>query len=1132
MNRGRSHEDLPIERHTDEPLDVRLRTPSALGDDGRRSRPCEPSSGRRREGVRAGGVTLLLCAIVLAPLPFGCGSNGEPSPLGTQKANPPSSTGGGCDGLPEPGCPCSQPGAVGDCGEVLAKSDDFTQCSMGTTTCSGGSWGPCVGGLTLKALGGSPCGSSNPCDPYCYNAVGDGGETIATTACFPATCNEAAGPFSTVYGNLPASLQQNLSPCTSGSPSTADNCQFDTVCSGGSCTPYSSGQTNPAPTCATLPDFTVGAGCCDYTVNPNCTTYSLNGTTNGYDIEVCNRGGAAASSGTLVVAIDSATSASPASPSGCTTGETTSSPYPGAAFATGPQLPSSGSSAGYCAINLATTPIQAGSCMSLNVASNCAAMGGGSLDNMSGDHILVVNPSGSMFNPAPGPATPLPECDTCNDFAAFSNTDASLAAFKCSSSTCGCTSGTGSAEGGAPCTTTVSGYVYDPGANVVLPNITVYQPTGALTALPDGVACDTCSSLLSPNLGTALTDVNGHFKLQVTPVAGVASIVMQSGRWRREITVTGITSCTDNPQPTCTASASYSCQTRLPQTAAEGNIPLTALSMGNKEPFECDFARFLGGITTSVKTAVTIPLAPLTATLSVGSTTGFYPGSLTSPGTLTIYPTSGAPQTVTYTGTTATSFTGCSQTASALGLSVATSAIVGNPPLAQMAPPSATAGVPRIQLFNDESAASYSSPSPPSVTTLYATAAELEKYTAILLPCPGTSSNLDGNLTSADEQNFISYAKAGGKLFIDHDAADQTLQTPHCTNTCEAATPFSTVSTWTSGSTTPNCTQAQVLGTDSNATLFKQWLINVGAYTSKPALASGGYLNTPDPRWRATNPVTTSSPPLAYEWLRGDNEASTCPWSTSSDFFDISFSVNLNSTGVVAPGSGCGAVIYNAMHVDASRGTESGNFPQECTGESGCSTAGCSLSSSYLGLSPNELAFEYLIFALTSCSTVVVPPPPPPLPVATTFTETIQASCPSGTAPKWGSLEWQATIPAGTNITFTAQTAVDADAGGPSTYGPAVYVGQASSTTSGWTADTCTVDGHLEDLAVFPASGTTTTQAACITGPPPGGTTPASGQQPQTSRDWLQITMTLNPSGYLVPTLDQWQQLYDCVPSE
>jgi hypothetical protein len=35
---------------------------------------------------------------------------------------------------------------------------------------------------------------------------------------------------------------------------------------------------------------------------------------------------------------------------------------------------------------------------------------------------------------------------------------------------------------------------------------------------------------------------------------------------------------------------------------------------------------------------------------------------------------------------------------------------------------------------------------------------------------------------------------------------------------------------------------------------------------------------------------------------------------------------------------------------------------------------------------------------------------------------------------------------------------------------------------------------------------------------------------PQTSQDWLEVHMTLNPTATVSPDLITWQQLFDCVP--
>jgi hypothetical protein len=583
------------------------------------------------------------------------------------------------------------------------------------------------------------------------------------------------------------------------------------------------------------------------------------------------------------------------------------------------------------------------------------------------------------------------------------------------------------AEGGtgdAGPTTTVSGIVYDPGVNAPLPNIEVYQPTGALVALTDGVSCDTCATLTSPYSSITSTDVNGHFILPVTPAAGSADIVMQAGRWRRQITVGGITSGVDNPQPTCTSGAAAACQTRLPQTAAEGNIPLIAISMGSLEPFECDFAKFMGGTS-------------------------------------------------------------------------------------EMGPPSAGT---RIQLYEDNGG--NTSPAAPSVTTLYASQAAINAYTAVIFPCSSYTGLTDrgpggpgSGITAADEAIFINYAEAGGGMFIDHDSAEPILQTAGCVN-CQAAPPFNTVAAWNpAGDTVPNApAQGKVLGADAVHTEFLTWLTNQGAY-------GGGFVSTPDPRWRATTPT----PGITFEWLRGETNNN---WAGDpGGNYSLSFSFDLNNTGtvtpgttgIVAPGTGCGHVFFNDMHVDVSR-AGGGPFPGRCN----------------LGPpeSPNEAAFEYLIFSLTSC--IGTPPPPPP-PTPKTFTSTLQAACPIGTHVQWGFFEWQGTIPLGTNVTFTAQTAPDNGAG-PGTYGPAVFIGQATATTATWTTDACIVDGHLQDLAVDPNEYGLT--PSCITGPAPGYATPAAGTAPQISQDWLTISMTLNPAGLMVPTLSQWQQLYDCAPDQ
>jgi len=149
--------------------------------------------------------------------------------------------------------------------------------------------------------------------------------------------------------------------------------------------------------------------------------------------------------------------------------------------------------------------------------------------------------------------------------------------------------------GGGPCTgiacmvqtctgtatTRVSGIVRDPAGKVPLYNVTVYVPNAAVDAIPEGASCDKCSVQLSGKpIATALTDANGRFVLDNVPVVANLPIVIQVGKWRREIKVPTVTACVDNPITDANL-------TRLPRTKAEGHIPKIALTTGGSDALEC-----------------------------------------------------------------------------------------------------------------------------------------------------------------------------------------------------------------------------------------------------------------------------------------------------------------------------------------------------------------------------------------------------------------------------------------------------------------------------------------------------------------------------------------------------------------
>jgi hypothetical protein len=169
---------------------------------------------------------------------------------------------------------------------------------------------------------------------------------------------------------------------------------------------------------------------------------------------------------------------------------------------------------------------------------------------------------------------------------------------------CGRLIADGGTDGGRPCTnlclqqnacdggtrTSLTGTVFAPtdpalyGAADPLSGAFVYVPNGTVQRFDAGVACEACSASVSGDpLVSTTSAVNGSFRLDNVPCGTNIPLVIQLGRWRRQISIPSVSCCGNT--------ALSAAQTRLPRTQGEGNpndnIPLFAVTTGSADNLEC-----------------------------------------------------------------------------------------------------------------------------------------------------------------------------------------------------------------------------------------------------------------------------------------------------------------------------------------------------------------------------------------------------------------------------------------------------------------------------------------------------------------------------------------------------------------
>lgn len=129
--------------------------------------------------------------------------------------------------------------------------------------------------------------------------------------------------------------------------------------------------------------------------------------------------------------------------------------------------------------------------------------------------------------------------------------------------------------------TTVSGVVYDPAGQNPLYNVIAYVPNAPVMPFPEGATCDHCGVLASgAPLVTALTDPAGRFTLTGVPAGDDIPLVIQLGKWRKQLVIPHVEACSDTPMTNRQ-------DMRLPARKSEGDMPQIAVATGGCDPFEC-----------------------------------------------------------------------------------------------------------------------------------------------------------------------------------------------------------------------------------------------------------------------------------------------------------------------------------------------------------------------------------------------------------------------------------------------------------------------------------------------------------------------------------------------------------------
>jgi hypothetical protein len=231
---------------------------------------------------------------------------------------------------------------------------------------------------------------------------------------------------------------------------------------------------------------------------------------------------------------------------------------------------------GACAADGGSTPASRGRSQSGNAAAGGSPVAANGTSSQAPSSTAPGGPSGS------NPSTTL--IGKGSNTTVIGGTEAGCKGLQCQQHAC---------PTGA--TTSISGRVYDPAGKNPLYNVAVFVPNEAVEPFRPGASCDKCDSMYTGKaVVSALTDASGTFKLEKAPDGANIPLVIQIGKWRRQLTIPNVTLCQDNALPDKTLT--------LPKNGKEGDLPNIAIATGGADTLECllrriglDASEYVGG---------------------------------------------------------------------------------------------------------------------------------------------------------------------------------------------------------------------------------------------------------------------------------------------------------------------------------------------------------------------------------------------------------------------------------------------------------------------------------------------------------------------------------------------------------